>query len=277
MTPNTKIYLSLFILLFFNIFTWQKVYSNHTGLQDTIHFLDVGQGSATLIQTSNSYQILIDAGPDKSILSQLSQIMPTDDNTIELAILTHPHADHLIGFNYLLENYEIKAIMFTDVVYNEENYAHLKKLVKEENIIPVIATQYTDIKINDIYIDILYPFASIQNENFEELNNSSLAIKLISPTQSIIITGDLHEEKEKEIVEHYDNYLQSDILVAGHHGSKTSSSESFLNMVNPQTVIISAGQDNKFGHPSPETIDKLTQKNIEIRRTDLDGSIFYKL
>ena len=274
---KTKIYLSLLILFFLNFITWQNVYSKHLLLQDSISFLDVGQGSATLIQTSNSYQILIDAGPDETILSQLAKIMPHTDKIIELAIITHPHADHLVGYNYILQHYKIKAFIITDIDYNEDNYQHLKQFLDDYQIPTIIANQHTDIHHNQISIDILYPFTSIQNQEFEEINNSSIAMKIITPNLSVLITGDLHSEIEQELVQQYGKYLQSDILVAGHHGSKTSTADEFLNIVNPRQVIISCGTNNKFGHPSPETIAKLTQKNIQIHRTDLDGKIDFDL
>lgn len=277
MNSLSKIYIAIIVLFLINILCWQKIYSQHFTPPNSITFLDVGQGNATLLQTSDSYQILIDAGPDNTGLSQISQLIPITDKTIELAIITHPHADHLVGFNYILSQYQINTLLYTNVDYQEDNYQYLKEQMQTQNVRQIYANNKYSIKLSNIQIKLLYPFTDIQNQKFDELNNSSIAMQIISPTKTILITGDLHADIEQQLIDRYGSTLHSDILVVGHHGSKTSTCDQFLNTVDPETVIISAGIDNKFNHPSPETIDKLTRKNIEIKRTDLDGNISFEL
>ncbi|HPN67259.1 MAG TPA: MBL fold metallo-hydrolase [bacterium] len=272
MLPTKQFYL----LIIGNIIAWQYIFQLYYQQPATMTVLDVGQGESTLIQDQHT-QILIDAGPDQSILSGLAQSLPAHDQTIELIILSHSHDDHYQGFNYLFSRYHIKQAIINGIADQNPDYQNFLSFLTQQRVNIHYAQAGQQIKLNDITIDLLFPFSSLQGQTTEEPNNTSIAVKITSPQISAIITGDLHQEIENQLVEHYHSDLQADILVVGHHGSKTSTGDLFLTTVHPQTVIIPVGLDNKFNHPSPETIDKLIQKNIEIKRTDLDGSVSIKL
>lgn len=262
----------LLLLLFLNIVSWYYIVQTRRNATNTINFIDVGQGDSTLIQTDNNHQIIIDGGPDNSIINQIRHIIPINDKNIELIILTHPHDDHLDGIMELMNYYHIHHIIYTDIDNNEDKYQYFKNQMKEKKISTTIANSQL-IKIDNIEIKLLYPFQSISKQSFEDENESSIALKITSPRTSILITGDLSSKIEQKIMEKYYHDLNVDILKIGHHGSKTSTSNDFLIVTSPKSAIISCGQDNSFGHPAPETLDKLTQQDIEIHRTDLEGNI----
>lgn len=264
------------LLILLNCLSWSQVTANHIHPSNTINFLDIGQGDATLVQTENSQQILIDGGPDTSILEKLNSKMPIADKTIELIILTHPHSDHLTGLIHIIENYQVEHIIYTGVKYNNQTYQYFLDLINSNNITTTITNPPQTIKITpDITINILYPNPSQTNN--PDLNDTSIALELISTKYSALLMGDLSSQIEQDLIIKYDDQIDVDILKVGHHGSKTSTSAIFLECTTPSIAVISCGQDNQFGHPHPETLEILEQQKIDIRRTDIDGDITFQI
>lgn len=241
-----------------------------------IYFFDVGQGDSIFIKTPLNHQILIDGGPDDSCLSRLSDVMPFFDKSIDMIVLTHPHADHIAGLIEAIKRYDVDYVLLTGVSFDDPYYKEFLRHISDKTTRHprvFVAEAGTDFLFSDVLVDVIYPFKSISGEKFKNVNNSSTAIRVTYSGKSVLLTGDLESEIEKELVLSGEN-LNADILKAGHHGSKTASSLEFLKKVLPERVVISCGADNKFGHPHAETLRNFGIANVkEILRTDISGGI----
>jgi len=238
-----------------------------------LSFLDIGQGDSIFIRTPDDYFILIDGGPNMSVLEQLANVMPRYNRTIDLIVLTHPHSDHVNGLIEVLKRFDVKRVMLTGTPSNNPYYQELFKLCNKFKIPIYFGRADRDIKFGSyMYLDIVWPNKPMVGKHFDNLNNASLAIRAITPNKTIMLTGDAETEEEHEII-NFGFDLSADILKAGHHGSKTSSSNDFLDKVSPKTVIIQSGKGNSFGHPHKETLKKYIKRAIQVRRNDLEGRI----
>ncbi len=272
-----KEYILLFVgfLIVLNIFCWQEVFALARQRNLKVNFLDVGQGDAAFIETPQGFQILIDGGPDSTVLGKLSQRMPFWDKTLDLVILTHPEKDHLTGLIDVLQRYKADYILWTGVKKTDAEYAvWINVLQKQEKmgakIIIVKAGQ--EIKAGNVLIDTLFPFENLQGKEFKNTSNDTCIVsKLIFGSNSFLFTCDISSVAEKKIVNSGQNLL-SDVLKVAHHGSKYSTSDLFLQNVKPKIAIIEVGK-NSYGHPTPETLQKLEKFGIKIFRTDKDKDI----
>lgn len=237
-----------------------------------IFYLNIGQGDAILVQTPSMEYVLIDGGPDDTVLQELSQVMPFYARTIDVMVLSHPHADHLDGLIEVLERYEVKRVMITGVSYHYAGYEKFFDLIRERGVEMVFVNGKVDYRLNNLIFDVVFPFESLAGAHFENVNNSSLSFRLLYGERSFYFSGDLEVEGEEKLVAS-DVDLMADVLKAGHHGSRTSSTEPLLDRVHPAWAVISCGVDNPFGHPHAETIRHLQKRGITIYRTDLDGRI----
>lgn len=262
-------YILLITIILFGLFYYQN-FDNKL----KIYVLDVGQGDSILIKTPNKQNILIDGGPDNKVLAQLGKQMSFYERNIDILILTHPHSDHVVGLNEILKRYQIKSIYITGVIHTSPDYLEFLKLIKEKNIV------FVDQKFNidlgeELALNVLYPFYDFKNKKVENLNNTSIVCQLEYKDFKTLLMGDAEIEVEEDLIRNNID-LESDILKIGHHGSSTSSSQEFLETVNPKIAVISVGQDNKFNHPSLRTINRLKKMGIEIFRTDYLGTIIIK-
>ncbi len=237
-----------------------------------VYALDVGQGDSVLIQTPAREYVLVDGGPDDRVVQKLSAIMPFYERRIDVMVLSHPHADHINGLVEILKRYQVRQILMTGVSYPYSGYNVFLKLVREKEIPIIFVDGSRDFRLHGLIFDILYPFNAIQGRSFENLNNSSLVFRLIYGKNIFYFSGDLEMEKEKELVESGMD-LRANVFKAGHHGSRTSNSEVLLEKMKPETVMISCGVDNTFHHPHPETIQHFHERNIQVFRTDLQGTV----
>ncbi|MFH0840877.1 MAG: MBL fold metallo-hydrolase [bacterium] len=253
----------IFLLLIFSaVYHWQD---NFSGLR--IYFLNVGQGDASLIRTPGHNNILIDGGPNQTVLKELSKHLPWIDRTIDLMILTHPHSDHLEGLNQVIQRYNVGQILMTGVVHNTPTYEEWLKLIKIKQI-PVKIIEYPQqIIVDDLVLDLLYPQESLLNQEVKSLNNSSIVLKLKYQGTDILFMGDAETEVENELLSSQID-LSAQILKVAHHGSKDATSKEFLEAVQPDFAIISVGADNQFNHPSLRTIMRIAETGTEILRTD---------
>ena len=238
-----------------------------------VKFFDVGQGDAELIITPDKKQVLIDGGPDLSILEKLGKSMPFYDRYIDLVILTHPEADHLNGLIEVLKRYQVGAIITSGVVRNTEQYKQWVEIIKEKNISVYIAKANGEIDFNnDIRVKILYPLENMLGKELSDSNNSSIVAQLVYHNFEILFTGDIEKSVENKLISNPSaSGLNSDILKIAHHGSKTSSGEEFLKAVNALMAVIEVGKDNKYGHPHQEVLDRLV--NQKIFQTGRDGDV----
>ena len=204
----------------------------------------------------------------------LPYILDRGYKKIDFIFISHFDQDHIGGIFTILEKLKVKRIFVSKQEENSENYQKFLKKVKEKNI-PVTIVKKDDVinLENDVSIDILWP----RDEQIEEnkINNNAIVMKLRYKKFSMLFTGDIEEIAEKEIVSIYENtdILKSSILKIAHHGSKTSTTEEFLKLVDPRIALIGVGKNNLFGHPSDEIIKRLEEINVKVYRTDLNGEI----
>lgn len=254
---------------------WSVVLIRPLGNYLEVDFLDIGQGDATLIQTSSSNQILIDGGPDASILPQLGRLLPFYDRSIDLIILTHPQMDHLVGLIDVLKRYRVGRILSTGVLYNSPAYDEWNKIIQEKKIPMTIARRGQKISLGSgVFMDILSPETDSLGKLFSnDVNDTSVVARVSYGKNYFLFTGDIEFSIENKLAEMSDITLASDVLKVAHHGSKTSSSERFLTVSHPKIAIIEVGRDNRYGHPTWEVLSRLEKFGSKIFRTDLDGTV----
>jgi len=239
-----------------------------------VYFLDVGQGDAIYIRTPDEQDVLIDGGPDASVLSELGKVMPFWDREIDVMILTHPHSDHVAGLVEVLRRFEVKQIYYTGVLHTAPDYLAWLEEIKTQKIPLNIVQDFFELKLSDsIKLQFLFPMNSLVNQKMTELNNSSIVTRLVDGETEFLFTGDAEVEVEEALVKKYcapesDCLLASDVLKIGHHGSTSSSAEEFLRAVNPRYAVISVGKYNSFGHPHLRTLKRLERLGAQILRTD---------
>ena len=234
-----------------------------------IYFLDIGQGDSVLIVTPEGHQILVDGGPAGEVMNELAEVMPFFDKTIDMIVLSHPHADHMDGLIEVLERYQVDKVLMTGASYGGSHYEEFLGELDDEEVI--LANADSDFVFGSVSFDILYPFESVVGQDYANINNSSISMMVEYGDVRILLTGDLEEEGELELG---GLDLKADIFKAGHHGSRTSSTPFMLSKVRPEIVVIQSGKDNKFGHPHAETLRNFERFGVrEVRRNDLEGRI----
>lgn len=245
-----------------------------------INFIDVGQGDSTLIRV-NDKSILIDGGgsafeseSDVGEMTLLPFLLDRGLISIDYVIVSHFDADHYKGLIYVIENLKINNVVISTLGQESNDFNEFLDLVRKNNI-NILEVKMGDIlKVGNAKIEILHPNREQINDNVK--NNNALVFKFIWNDFSILFTGDIEEVAEEKILSIYKNNLeklQSTVLKVAHHGSKTSSTNSFLEAVNPQIALIGVGKNNKFGHPNQGVIDRLNNLNCKIYRTDEMGEI----
>ena len=240
----------------------------------TVAFLDVGQGDAIFIETPNGTQVLLDGGPNKKVLRELSELMPFYDRSIDMIITSHPDMDHIGGVPDVLGRFEVEHIMIPGVGSDTEVYEEMINVVQEKNIEILYARVgriYLD-QENNIYLDILFPDRDVTD--FDK-NLASIVAKLVYGDATFLFTGDSPKSIEKYLVSVDSGTLDVDVLKLGHHGSKTSTSPDYLGYTSPDYAIISAGKDNSYGHPHQEVLDALNQFDIKYFETS-EGTIVFE-
>lgn len=273
------VYFLVIILFCFNVLFWFIVFDLNKENFYKIVFFNVGQGDAIFIESLKKQRILIDGGPDSTILNKLAKEMPFYDRTIDLIILTHPEIDHLTGLNEVLKKYKIENIIWTGVKRETHEYkSEYKKwleLIKEEGANIKLAQKGISIKLNDSHLDILYPFENLENQEVKNNNDSSIVSQLFFKNNVFLFTGDISGVVEKKLLAEPGIQIKSDVLKISHHGSRFSSEQDFLEKVSPKIAVISVGK-NFYGHPTKEVLSKLDKLNIKFLRTDQNGDIKIK-
>lgn len=230
-----------------------------SSLYSKVTFLDVGQGDSILIQTPSNKQLLVDAGRSKNVVELLEKHMPYFDRTIDVVIGTHPDADHIGGLPGVFDNYSIGAFFEPGSTSDSNVYKSLEKKVVDMKVPHVKAYKDMVIDFGDgSYFIFLFPGQDVATW---ETNNSSIVGVYVYKDTSFLLTGDAPIATEMYLVKNMEG-LKADIVKLGHHGSRTSSSESFLKTINPGLAIISAGKGNSYGHPHREVMDRLKKMSI---------------
>ena len=238
-----------------------------------IDVLDVGQGDAILIKTPAGQNILVDGGPDKTVIKRLSQNLPWWDKRIDLMVLTHPHDDHVTGLNDVLKRYQVKKVLYTGATHNAPNYLVWLRLVRDKKVPLTIIDKEQTIDLGQgVRLEILYPNQSLAGQTLADLNQSSIVARLAYGRNKFLLTGDAGEEAEKKLIDSGAD-LKADVLKVGHHGSEYSTTLGFLEKIKPALAVIEVGRDNQFGHPNLRIIKRLERGGARIYRTDENGTI----
>lgn len=279
---NTKIIYFLLAALFLStVLVWLAVFKNGSASllgnwqqeKAKIIFFDVGQGNSVFIESPNSNQVLIDGGPGSQVLNKLGQTMLFFDRNIDVIILTHPDADHLNGLVDVLKKYDVGEIMEPCIADSSATYGEWNKLIEEKKIHRTCAQFGQKIKLaKDVELNVLYPFKPLEGASFKNTNDASIVMVFCYGQTKILLTGDAEEKIEYQLINSNID-LKAQILQIGHHGSKSSTSESFLKAINPETAVIQVGKNNRYGHPTNEVLERLKNISAKIFRTDLDGDI----
>jgi len=252
------------------------LYINHKDYLKVV-FLDVGQGDSVYIEAPNGKQILIDGGPDAKLLSSLSKVMPFADRSIDMIVATHLDSDHIGGFPLLIDNYKVTSIIENGGISDSKIYSSLEDKITKNKITKFIAKRGQHIILDEnknIYLDIIFPDRDVTKL---DSNDTSIVGKLVYGESSFLFTGDATTYTENLIGwNENDKTLKSDVLKLGHHGSRTSSGVPWLLKVNPKIAIISAGKDNRYGHPHKELLDRLSFLHIPFLSTIDKGNIIFE-
>lgn len=264
---------TLLLVLLFTLFILVELVSPKV-LEVT--FFDVGQGDAIFIQTPSSKQMLIDGGATNLVLEKLEKKMSYFDRSIDIVIATHGDADHVTGLIPVFRKYEVKNIIESPVRGASGIFDELKSEIEKEVNLGAhsyVAKKGDEITFGDgVSARILYPNKNISSKM--ETNDASVSILIMYGEHSFLLTGDLSSSYEPRLIT-ASTPKKVTVYKAGHHGSKTSSGELLLSRITPGYSVISAGKDNKYGHPNEEAIERLQKYSEEILSTIDKGSITF--
>lgn len=229
---------------------------------------DVGQGDSLFFETPSGRQMLIDGGPSDAVLAKLGRVMPFFDRSLDVVVLTHPDADHVTGLVEVARRFRIGIFIMTGVIQSTPAYVVLQQELAERDVPIHYARSGERLKLDaDAIFSIFLPTQDWRGKKPKDANNTSVVGKFVCRTLSVLATDDMEEPSERELLRTVPD-ISADILKVGHHGSKTSSSEPFLDRVQPKAAVISVGKDNTFGHPNGEVLDRLQKRSVPIYRTD---------
>lgn len=236
-----------------------------------VHFLNVGQGDAALIQTPSGVQVLIDGGRGNEVIKELQSVTSFFDRSIDMVVGTHPDSDHIGGLVDVLRAYEVNAILMTENEGDSDAASLYKELTRKEGAEIIYARRGQTFALDaSTTVRVLFPET---NPKDMESNASSIVLQLTYGSSTFMFTGDAPKGTEEYLVLVEGESLKSDVLKVGHHGSRTSSSELFLDEVRPQFAIISAGEGNSYGHPHVEVTDLLFNMRVTTLETSQEGTI----
>lgn len=269
--------LSLFltlIIIVLSIVGCQPV-DNNLDLNDVmiVHYIDVGQGDSILIQV-NDKNLLIDAGSGSSEDDVVNYLNKNNIKKLDYVLATHPHEDHIGGMDEVIENFEVGEFYSPKVAANTKTFKNMINELNKKNLkINIVAEGMSD-EFNlgeGAEVEVYTPMKG----SYGKLNNYSPIMKVSYGETSFLFTGDAEREAELEAISSVEN-LKSDVLKVGHHGSSLSTTEKFLEKVDPEVGVISVGEGNKYNHPTDETLSRLNDKSIKTYRTDIDGTVVIK-
>lgn len=229
-------------------------------------FLDVGQGDAILVEVPTGERVLIDGGPDDSVLSELALVSGFINPGIDYVFITHSDADHLAGVFYLAEKYQ-------NIEYKLNlTEANKNSLEKDWGFGGVAFVEGDSLALGEVRFDALWPPEEALG-GIADTNDRSIVLKITYGQFCAILTGDVSSVVEEELVDEYGEVLDCQLLKVSHHGSSTASSQEFLDEVSPMVAVVSVGEKNKYGHPNEEVLERLKRVRAVIFRTDKDGRV----
>ncbi len=267
---NNSVLILLCAFIALDIFLWSQIINAETRDPNLhLYFLNVGQGDSELIVMPGGTKLLIDGGPPNGRLAQeLDAILPPTDRYIDLVMMTHPQLDHFGGFIDAFKRYRIGAFLWTGRTATISAFHELENVLKD-NVIRTITLQKEDyIHTEGGEGEILSPSANLLES--KELNDTSLVLKLTSASSTSLFTGDIGSDIENMLLQN--GIGRIDILKVPHHGSRFSSSASFLDAIRPKIGVVEVGK-NSYGHPTKQAMEYITHTGARLYRTDKDGRV----
>ena len=263
-----------FILIFLIIFSLSCDYNIQAdtptpsmGLE--VEFLDVGQADSILIRVNGS-TMLIDAGTNSGASELVKELKAKNISKFDVVIGTHPHEDHIGGLDAVIKEFEVGSIYMPRVSSTTKTFSDVLIAIQDKGFNVTTPVDGTSFLLGNAQCTLLAPIS----EKYTDTNNHSIVIRLVYGNTSFIFMGDAETISEEEMLTK--NYtLDSDVIKVGHHGSKSSTSDEFLQAVSPRYAVISVSEDNEYGHPEKEILEKLNAAGINIYRTDLQGDVTF--
>lgn len=264
-------YLILFIVVMgYYFFSYEKDVSlDFSSDELAVCFMDANQADSTILILPEGKSVLIDAGNKGEEDKIISFAEKLGIEKFDIAVCTHPHSDHIGGMARILKEVGTEKLYMSDSYSDSYIFEELLDTIESEQINTEIVSDSCVIEDDRCTIRVISP----KQKDYEELNLYSIVLKVEYGNTSFLLMGDAEKENETDMIKEYGNYLKSDVLKVGHHGSNSSSSKEFLNMVKPSLAVISVGKDNSYSHPSPRVLERLDKIGAEIKRTDVDGTI----
>jgi len=264
---------AILVLLALSLCIWYAALREDTRGLLTVSFLDVGQGDAIFIRAPSGRQVLIDGGPNTGVLRELARVVPWYDRSIDVVIPTHPDADHISGLIDVLARYKVDTIVHSSVEGDTKTFAAFNKAMADEHAREVVAMRGQIVDLGGgAYLQILSPDRPVLRV---DTNDGCVVVRLVYGATAFILSCDAPQSIENYLVTLGTSTLKSNVLKAGHHGSKTSSSALFLGYVAPEYGVYSRGCDNKYGHPAQQTIDTFARFDIPTLDTCKDGTVTF--
>lgn len=254
------------------VLVWDSVFSGAPQGSLRVTMFDVGQGDALLIESPTGETVLVDGGPDRTVLEHLRRSRGFLRRTIDLVVLTHPDADHVTGLGDVLRRYNVGRVMMAGVRQVTPEAERFGAAVDERSVPVTSPITGQTIQLGEARLFVLSPRRLYDNVVPDVVNETSVVFRLVYEDFSMLFTGDSGAWTEEELLTAHED-VASDVLKIGHHGSDTSTGQAFLEAVRPSVALISVGAKNRFGHPSLRVLRRLERAGADIYRTDLDGTI----
>ena len=235
-----------------------------TSNESELHFIDTGNSDAILIKNNNKFA-LIDGGDNDDEERVVSYLKDQGVKELEYIFATHPHADHIGGLDAVVNDIPVKNVYVSNGDSDSKTYSDFIYAMANKGLSPSVPLLNSEFKLGS------GKFKVISAANEKDPNNNSLVLEYVNGNDKVLLMGDAEEKIEREL-----DVSDVDLLKVGHHGSRSSSSSSFIDKINPKYAVILVGANNKYGHPHKETMDTLASKNIEIHRSDECGHIVFK-
>ncbi len=266
----------IFLAIFFALLMLATTFLNSfLDGRTKIVFCAVGQGDAAYIRIKNNFDLLVDAGPDRSVLDCLGKYMPFYDRKIELVVLSHPQKDHYGGLSYLLDRYKIDQILMSPIGNPNKTFTGLKEKIKKKRALVSLVQAGLKVNLDTAQLLFLSPTGVASGKAPSDENDFSLVFLFQENNFRVLFTGDA----STNVINRLSNQAipKIDILKIPHHGSKNGLTKKFLLLADPTLSVISVGAKNSYGHPSNELLDMLKATKTDYKRTDKDGDIMFKL
>ncbi len=264
----------LLVLVIFSLVLYSVVaHENRNGIL-TFAVLDIGQGDSLFIESPTGMQVLVDGGPDKNLMKEISAVMPWYDRHIDMLVITNPDKDHYEGFIPLMQKYSVDVVLEPGTTNKYSAYGVLEKEIADKKIPRILARRGQIVVLGGgAYLEILFPDRDVSGLSS---NDGSIVMRLVYGETSVMLQGDSTAAIEHYLVSLDGSNLKSNILKAGHHGSRTSTTEEYVTEVSPRWTVILSGANNSYGHPHKETLDTLNKLGIPAYDTCNNGRIVFQ-